>query len=116
MGKSHYITDNWHTQFEKKSILIGMQNVFSVKAYAPYGLERIEFMFGIPLIGEADKAESVIEISLDRNLKIQKIRVVQKDNIIDIGSISASAKMVPCTNNIIDMVNACYYVKILCII
>ena len=109
-GKSFDITDNWHTDFERQTIMVGEKNTLSAKSYAPYGLQSIEFMFGIPEVGQAHKAEAAVEVWLTRTLEVEEVKVVQKDNLINEGSVAASAKMVSCTNS--DTNNNCYSIEI----
>ena len=107
---SYTITDNWHTDFEKQIITTGEENIFSAKLYAPYELQSLEFMFGIPEVGYAHKAEAAVEVWLNRVLEVEEIKVVQKDNLINEETVTASAETVPCTDS--DTVNYCYAVKI----
>jgi len=106
--KSVDITDNFHTDFEKKTILVGQKNTFSAKVHSPNGLQYVEFMFGIPQVGNAHQSETAIEVWLDRNGEVQNITVVQKDNIINTESVTATAEMRQCTSNATD--KSCYYV------
>jgi len=102
------ITDNFHTDFEKQIILVGQKNTFSAKSYAPYGLELVEFMFGIPEVGNAHQSEAAIEVWLDRNGEVQNITVTQKDNLINTESVTASSEMKQCTGD--DTNKRCYSV------
>jgi len=95
-GKVFDITDNWHTDFEKQAILVGQTNTFSAKAYAVHVLKEVEFMFGLPEIGRADLAEASIEVTLDFDQNVTNVRVVQKDNLIDPASVTATATMASC--------------------
>ncbi len=86
-GKSHDITDNWWTPFNEQKVKIGSTNTFTAKAYADKQLRIQEFLFGIPSIGDAHKAELGIEIWYNFDGEIEMINVVQKTDIIDIDSI-----------------------------
>ena len=109
-GKPFDVTDNWHTDFEKQTITTGEINTFAAKAYSPYGLQSVEFMFGLPEVGQAHKAEAAVEVWLNRDVTVEKVLVAQKDNLINAESVTASAKMVPCTDS--DSTNNCYSVEI----
>ena len=108
-GKVFDITNNFHTDFPKQAILVGQTNTFSAKAYAVHILNSVEFMFGIPEVGFANMAEAAIEVTIDRDLNIVNIRVVQNDNLIDPSSVSASAMMTQCKSG---ASNSCYFVTI----
>jgi len=109
-GKIFDITDNWHTDFERQAIVVGQTNTFSAKAHAPYVLNVVEFMFGIPEVGFAHMAEASIEVTIDRDLNITNIRVIQEDNLINPDSVSASATMAQCKSGDVD--KKCYFVTI----
>ena len=109
-GQTFDITDNWHTDFKLMTLNVGERNSFSAKTLSPYGLQSIEFMFGIPQVGSAHEAEAVIEITLDRNLNVINILTVQKDNLIDPDSVLAKADIVRCRNN--DVNKNCHYVTV----
>ena len=107
-GKVFDITDNFHTDFERQAILVGQTNTFSAKAYAEHVLNSVEFMFGVPKVGLAHMAEASIEVTIDRDLNITNIRVVQNDNLIDPDS--ASVMMAQCKSSV--TVKKCYYVTV----
>jgi len=109
-GEIFDITDNWHTDFELMTLNVGERNTFSAKTYSPYGLQSIEFMFGIPQVGSAHEAEATIEVTLDLNLNVINILTVQKDNLIDSDSVLATADMVRCRN--VDINKNCHYVTV----
>ncbi|MBN4046185.1 hypothetical protein JYT57_00770, partial [Nitrosarchaeum koreense] len=81
------ITDNFWTPFEQQSIKVGESNSFEAKVYASEKLRVQEFLFGIPIVGEAHKAELGVEVFYDYTGEIEEIRVIQKTSIIDINSI-----------------------------
>ena len=107
---SYDITDNWHTDFQKQTITIGEESEFSAKAYVPYELHSLEFMFGIPEVGQAHKAEAAIEVWLNKDLRVEEIKIIQKDNLINKQSVAAFAQRAPCTDS--DFNNSCYFVKV----
>ena len=91
-GKVFDVTDNRHTDFEKQAILVGETNSFSAKASSPYGLKTVEFMFGIPNVGAAQAAKASIQVTIDVRKIVVDVQVNQKDNFINEGSVSASAR------------------------
>ena len=109
-GQVFDITDNWHTDFKLMTLNVGERNSFSAKTLSPYGLQSIEFMFGIPQVGSAHEAEAAIEVTLDLNLNVINISTVQKDNLIDPDSVLAKADMVRCRAD--DINKNCYYVTV----
>lgn len=85
--ESFDITDNFLTPFEQQTIRIGEINTFSAKVFAEKKLKVQEFLFGIPIVGEAHNAELGVEIHYDHSGEIEEIIVIQKTNVIDINSI-----------------------------
>jgi len=104
-GVSHDITDNWWTPFEEQNVKIGSTNSFTAKAFADKQLRIQEFLFGIPAVGEAHKAELGIEVVYDYSGEIEMINVVQKTDIIDIDSIKVIHSKSKCQSN--DTVERC---------
>ena len=90
------LTDNHWTPFEEQSVEIGTVNSFSATVYADKQLKIQEFLFGIPKVGEAEKAELGVEVWYDFNGEIQDVKVVQKSNVIDSDTISVSHEKVKC--------------------
>jgi len=109
-GEIFDITDNWHTDFKLMTLNVGERNTFTAKTFSPYGLQSIEFMFGIPQVGSAHEAEAAIEITLDYDLNVINILTVQKDNLIDPDSVLAKADMVRCKAD--DINKYCHYVTV----
>ena len=93
------LTDNHWTPFEEQSIEIGTVNSFSATVYADKQLKIQEFLFGIPNVGEAEKAELGVEVWYDFNGEIQDVKVVQKSNVIDADTITISHEKVKCLSN-----------------
>jgi len=90
------LTDNHWTPFEEQSVEIGTVNSFSATVYADKQLKIQEFLFGIPKVGEAEKAELGVEVWYDFDGEIQDVKVIQKSNVIDADSISVSHEKVKC--------------------
>jgi hypothetical protein len=109
-GEIFDITDNWHTDFKLMTLNVGERNTFTAKTLSPYGLQSIEFMFGVPQVGSAHEAEAAIEITLDRDLNVINISTVQKDNLIDPDSVLAKADMVRCKGD--DINKNCHYITV----
>ena len=87
-GQTFDITDNWHTDFERQSIIIGQNNTFAAKVYAPKDLRIQEFLFGIPKIGEAHNAELGVEVHYDYQGNVDGAKIIQKTDVIDAESFS----------------------------
>ena len=98
-GKSFDITNNRHTDFEKQTIPVGKTSTFTAKAYSPNGLQWVEFMFGIPQVGDAHLAEASIQVWLYGNGEVKHVTVNQKNNLINKESVIASSEIVQCTDN-----------------
>ncbi|MFB5622017.1 MAG: hypothetical protein ACE5Q7_03665, partial [Candidatus Nitrosomaritimum yanchengensis] len=96
------ITDNHHTPFQEQSVIIGKENTFSATLYADKGLKVQEFLFGIPNVGEAHLAELGIEVWYGYNNEINDVKAVQKSNVIDKESISATHQKTKCSSYDID--------------
>ena len=86
-GKSYQINDNFHTDFAKQYFKTGSVNTFSAKAFAPYGVHVMEFDFGIPVLGDAHKAQVMIEVWLNYDLEVEQIIVRQDEKFVDENSI-----------------------------
>ena len=88
-GLTYDITHNFWTPFEEQKIKLGEINSFSVKVFAQQKIRVQEFLFGIPQVGEVNKAELGIEVFYNRDGEIEKVKIIQKTNIIDIDSVRA---------------------------
>jgi hypothetical protein len=77
------ISDNFWTPFEEQDVKIGEINTFSAKVYADKKLKVQEFLFGIPIVGDAHKAELGIEVFYDSNGDMEEVKVIQKTDVID---------------------------------
>jgi hypothetical protein len=82
-GISQDITDNFWTPFEEQEVKIGKTNTFAAKVFADKQLRVQEFLFGIPTVGDAHKAELGIEVIYDYSGEIEKVKVIQKTDIVD---------------------------------
>jgi|APSaa5957512535_1039671.scaffolds.fasta_scaffold20407_2 hypothetical protein len=85
--ESFDITDNYWTPFAEQEVRIGEMNTFTSKVFADKQLKVIEFLFGIPEVGEAHLAELGVEVHYDHQGEIIDFKAVQKSNIIDIDSV-----------------------------
>ncbi len=104
-GVSNDITDNWWTPFAEQKVKIGSINSFTAKAYADKQLRVQEFLFSIPNVGDAHKAELEIEVVYDYSGEIDRINVIQKTDIIDIDSIKVIHSKSKCQSD--DTVKRC---------
>ncbi|MCE2505971.1 MAG: hypothetical protein J4F36_05795 [Nitrosopumilaceae archaeon] len=87
-GVSHDITDNFWTPFPEQEVKVGTMNSFTSKVFAGKQLRVQEFLFGIPDVGDAHKAELGIEVHYDFAGNITAIKVVQETNVIDVDSVT----------------------------
>ena len=93
------ITNNFHTPFAELPVGIGDVNSFSAKVFAEEGVKVQEFLFGIPIKGEAHLAELGIEVWYGLFGEIQDIKVIQKSNVIDIDSVTATHQKTKCLSS-----------------
>jgi hypothetical protein len=101
-GISFDITDNWHTDFERQSVIIGQNNTFAAKVYAPKDLRIQEFLFGIPEVGKAQDAELGVEVYYDYQGNVDGAKIIQKTDVVDAESfsgISYPSKCMPSDNS-----------------
>ena len=94
--KTFAITNNFHTPFRELPINIGEFNSFEAKVYAEKKLKVQEFLFGIPIKGEAHLAELGVEVWYDLFGDIQDIKVVQNSNVIDGNSVRVTNEKSQC--------------------
>ena len=87
-GQTFDITDNWHTDFERQSVIIGQNNTFAAKVYAPKDLRIQEFLFGIPEVGKAQDAELGVEVYYDYQGNVDGAKIIQKTDVVDAESFS----------------------------
>jgi len=93
------ITDNFHTPFSEMPVNIGELNTFEAKVYAEQGVKVQEFLFGIPQKGDAHLAELGVEVWFGLFGEIQDIKVIQKSNVIDIDSLTATQQKTNCLSS-----------------
>jgi len=98
-GKSHDITDNFWTPFAEQEVKLGQSNSFSAKVLAEKKLMVQEFLFGIPVVGEAHNAELGVEIFYDSGGEIERVQVIQKTDIIDVDSVKIIHAKSKCLSN-----------------
>jgi len=90
------LTNNHHTEFDEKPIMIGTVNSFSATVYADKQLKVQEFLFGIPTVGESHLAELGVEVWYDIEGQIEDVKVVQESDVIDAETVSVSHEKVKC--------------------
>ena len=93
------ITNNFHTPFAELPVDIGDVNSFSAKVFAEEGVKVQEFLFGIPIKGEAHLAELGIEVWYGLFGEIQDIKVIQKSKVIDIDSVTVTHQKTKCLSS-----------------
>ena len=98
-AKSFQIIDNFHTPFEAQTVKIGTTNTFSAKVYADKGLQVQEFLFGIPQVGAADKAELGIEVFYNYTGGVEEIKVIQDTPIVDVDSLIVTHQKSKCQSS-----------------
>jgi len=94
--ESFDITHNFWTSFDVQTVNVGDVNSFSAKVYTPSKLIVQEFLFGIPEVGKAYKAELGVEIWYDYTGEIEEVKLIQKTNIVDPASLNVTHSMVKC--------------------
>ncbi len=95
-NKTFAIKDNFHTPFAELPVNLGEVNTFQAKVFAERDLQVQEFLFGIPQKGDAHLAELGIEVWYGIFGEIEDIKVIQKSNVIDIKSITATHEKTKC--------------------
>jgi len=93
------ITNNFHTPFAEMPVNLGELNSFEAKVYAEQGVRVQEFLFGIPQKGDAHLAELGVEVWFGLFGEIQDIKVIQKSNVIDIDSVTATQQKTNCLSS-----------------
>jgi len=95
--KSFTVTDNYYTPIPMQYLSVGDVQTFTATAYAPKTLRVMEFLFGIPEVGEWDKAEASVEVYLDYRGDI--IEVIPKnadETIVDFSVLKSSSSISKC--------------------
>ena len=90
------ITNNFHTPFREIPVKLGEFNTFEAKVFVEKKLKVQEFLFGIPIKGQAHLAELGIEVWYDLLGEIQEIKVIQETNVVDSASVTATHEKVKC--------------------
>jgi len=62
----------------------------------------IEFAWGIPIVGEAQNAQTRVEVYYDNNMEIDEVKVIQSSNVIDTDTLSVSHQWVKCLPSSLD--------------
>ena len=110
------ITDNWHTDFDLTSSIIGEDNTVHIKGYATNGLKSVSLSLGVPEIGLKTDAESHIIVNVNRNYAspagydIADIVHEQKEGLVNEEMTRVSIDKVKC--NISDTTERCFDVTI----
>ena len=97
------ITDNWHTDFDLTSSIIGENNIVHIKGYASNDFKSVTLSLGIPEIGKKYDAESHIILNLNRNYttpsdyQITEIIHDQKEGLVNESMTSATLSKAKCT-------------------
>jgi hypothetical protein len=81
---------------------LGELNTFEAKVFAEHGVKVQEFLFGIPQKGDAHLAELGVEVWFGLFGEIQDIKVIQKSNVIDIDSLTATQQKTNCLSSDVD--------------
>ncbi len=99
------ITDNWHTDFNKTSSIIGETNHVELKVYTAKNLRSATLQLGIPEIGESRNAETGIHVLFQRNYtnpnnyEITEIIHEQNEPLINENNTSVSIIPSKCTSD-----------------
>ena len=101
-NKTFAITNNFHTPFAEMPVNLGELNTFEAKVLAENGVRVQEFLFGIPQKGDAHLAELGVEVWFGLFGEIQDIKVIQKSNVIDIDSVTATQQKTNCLSSDVD--------------
>ncbi len=110
------ITNNWHTDFNMTSSIIGDNNTVHIKGYATNGLKSVSLSLGVPEVGLKTNAESHIIVNVNSNYTspagydIADIVHEQKEGLVNEDMTSASIDKVKCTSS--DTAERCFDVTI----
>ena len=97
------ITDNWHTDFDLTSSIIGENNIVHIKGYASNDFKSVTLSLGIPEIGKKYDAESHITLNLNRNYtapsdyEVMEILHDQKEGLVNESMTGATLSKAKCT-------------------
>ena len=95
-GKPFDITDNYHTPFPEQLVKIGEPNTFDATTYSEKGLMVQEFLFGVPKVGEAHKAELGVEVWFGASGEIIDVKVIQGSKVIDVDTLKVFHEKTNC--------------------
>ena len=98
-GITHDITDNFWTPFPEQEVKIGETNSYTTKVFASQKLRVQEFLFGIPVVGEAHNAELGVEIHYNHDGTIKETKVIQKTDIVDVDSLKVTTSESKCRSD-----------------
>ncbi len=110
------ITNNWHTDFNLTSSIIGDNNTVHIKGYATNGLKSVSLSLGVPEIGLKTNAESHIIVNVNSNYTspagydIADIVHEQKEELVNEKMTGASIDKVKCISS--DTAERCFDVTI----
>jgi hypothetical protein len=89
------ITNNWHTDFEKVEIKVGVPQEIIIKGKFINGIKAIGWGL-VPEVGKYHKAEVKIQVYINYSDEIEEVDTYQKHNIIDMDSIIYEYYQEPC--------------------
>jgi len=96
-GSPFMVTDNFWTPIPMQNLTVGDVQNFTATTYAPKTLRVMEFLFGIPGVGEWGKAEASVEVHLDyRGDIIEVIPRNAEESIVDFSVLKYSSTHSKC--------------------
>lgn len=106
------VTDNYWTPMELLELKVGVTQNFTATVFAPRTLYIMEFVFGIPEVGDWSNSEASIEIytNYDGEALDFKINDNEISPIINATSLEYSASRVKCVAD--DKLEPCYSVSV----
>lgn len=106
------VLNNFHTQMDIIELAVGDTQNFTSTVFAPHTLKILEFVFGVPELGEWNEREASIEIETNYDGEALDFEINDDDDspIINATSLVYSASKVKCNAN--DNTDACYRVSI----
>lgn len=109
-GVAFTVDDNFWTKIPMQYMPIGEMQNFTAKMYAPKELHVMEFLFGIPELGDWNKAEASVELHFDFAGEFTGQVINDDDLLFNQTSISFSKTKAFCTDD--DIVEQCIKVSI----
>jgi hypothetical protein len=98
---SYDVTDNFHTDFNRQHVLVGVNNVVAMKVYAPYDLKWVEFIFDVPETGAAHNAKASVFVPMTwmdtDEIDQDGVEVIQDVNLINVDKVEVYRTSVTCT-------------------